>query len=473
MTSTSTEIPTPLNRFTVRFWLNGLRVRLISLESSRTFIPICLVLALALRVGWLLFVSPAPVSDFRWYFERGRDMAAGYGYSMQTGDFWPDNVAPPFLSAEPGRQLTAYWPVGYPAFLAGLFFVFGPSIWVGQIANLVLSGLILILAYQIAKRLFQSELSGRLTLLLLAFYPDHIFYTSLIATEILFLFLLLLTGLFLLLAQNNLRWAVAAGVVCGLACLVKPQTILVPGLVIASQFARELGWPALRHYLKIGLISYLLLGLTLVPWTWRNYTLFNDVVFISTNGGYNLLVGNNPHADGAYGHHKPITAMLSDVSDEQTRDAKATALAISYIREHPWQTIKLWPQKVWHLYKRESIGLYWNQQGLSAEMNQRFATLFAILMTFAQIYYGVLAILFAGSLFTLKRVYSRIGLYPFLPISFIIYFTGITILTFGIGRFHFPIIPWVIMVIGAGITTIFGLMPVTRTRATSHPGKED
>ncbi|MCB0155795.1 MAG: glycosyltransferase family 39 protein [Anaerolineae bacterium] len=472
MTSTPTEITSPSNRLLARFW-NGLQTWLVDLEGSHNFITVCLVLSLALRLGWLLVVSPAPVSDFRWYFERGRDMAAGYGYSMRTDDFWPDNVPPPFLSTEPSRQFTAYWPVGYPAFLAGLFFVFGPSTLIAQLANLVLSGFILILAYQIAKRLFQSELSGRLTLLLLAFYPDHIFYTSLIATEILFLFLLLLTVLLLLMAQNKLRWAIAAGVVCGLACLVKPQTILVPGLVLALQFMRVWSWPALKHYAKLGVLSYLMLGLTLVPWTWRNYLLFDDFVFISTNGGYNLLVGNNPQANGTYSHDKPIAAMLSDVFDEQARDAKATALAISYIRENPLQTLKLWPYKVWHLYKRESIGLYWNQQGLSVDTNQRFAPIFTVLMTFAQIYYGMLAILFMGSLFTLKRAYSKIGLYPFLPISLIIYFTSITMLTFGIGRFHFPIIPWVIMVIGAGITTIVGSMPATRTRVLSLPVKED
>ena len=63
--------------------------------------------------------------------------------------------------------------------------------------------------------------------------------------------------------------------------------------------------------LRQALIVYLALGLTLIPWLIRNYQLF-DAFIISNNGGYNLLVGNNPRATGAYIFNKEIVAMLSD-----------------------------------------------------------------------------------------------------------------------------------------------------------------
>lgn len=455
MTPTSTETPTNLSHLAIHVLINRIRATLTAIEHSRLFVPTCLALAVIIRVGWLYLVNPVPVSDFRWYYDRGQDIAAGHGYSMQADDFWPDNVPPAALAVDNQRRLTAYWPVGYPAFLGGVFFVFGPSLVIAQLANVVLYIGALILAYQIARRAFHSELSGRLTLLILAFYPDHIFYTTLLATEILFLFLLFLNVFLLINATSRLRWLIAAGIVGGLACLVKPQALLVPAVIITAQFVADRRWSTL---LKSGLIVYLLLGLTLLPWTWRNLTVFGDFVFISTNGGYNLLVGNNPYANGTYGRDKRLAAMLSDVAGELARNVKARDLAINYIREQPLQTVKLWPKKIWYLYKRESIGLYWNQQGLSQQTNQDLAVIFKILMGIARLYYGLIGFLFLAALFALRRAYSKIRLVPFLGIGLILYFTGIAILTFGSGRFHFPIIPWMIIYIGAGITAWFGLL---------------
>jgi hypothetical protein len=173
-------------------------------------------------------------------------------------------------------------------------------------------------------------------------------------------------------------------------------------------------------------------------------------------------VGNNPYANGTYGQYNRIGEMLSDLADEQARDAKARDLAMAHIREHPFHTVKLWPKKLWYLYSRESIGLYWNQQGLPSQVNQELATVFTLLMAVAQLYYGLIWLFFLGALLILLRIY-KIRLFPFLGLGVIVYFTGVVILTFGIGRFHFPIIPWMIMYIGAGIAALMGLMPLNMT----------
>ena len=210
-------------------------------ESSTGFIPICLILAVILRVGWIITMDVQPVSDFRWYYERGLDFATGQGYSIAPSDFWPENVPsatlPPIGEQSDGYQYTAYWPVGYPAFLGLLFTIFGSSLWVAKIANIVLYLGILIFSYYLAKRLFLSELTGRVTLLILTFYPDHIAYTSLLATEILFLFLFLLACTLLIIPKYQMRLAVISGVVFGGACLVKPQAIFC-----RQYFLAHLSW---------------------------------------------------------------------------------------------------------------------------------------------------------------------------------------------------------------------------------------
>jgi hypothetical protein len=207
-------------------------------------------------------------------------------------------------------------------------------------------------------------------------------------------------------------------------------------------------------------VLYLTTGLIILPWTLRNFRVFNDFVFISTNSGYNLLMGNNPYASGTYGAFDHLTEMLGDVTDEPARDVKARQLALAYLVDHPWQTVKRWPKKLWFLYRQESVGLYWNQQGVAAKPNK---VPFNLLMRVAQGYYALILALFGGTLLFLLRVYlktwpTQMYPFPFLIIGIILYFTTLSLLTFADGRFHFPIIPWMIMLIGAGLTTLFGLI---------------
>jgi 4-amino-4-deoxy-L-arabinose transferase-like glycosyltransferase len=95
------------------------------------------------------------VSDFVWYYERAVDVANGRGYAV-------DGIP------------TAYWPVGYPGFLSLIFRTFGPSVFIAKLANVLLYSGIVILSYQISRRIFHSETAARITVLLLSFSPNHI-----------------------------------------------------------------------------------------------------------------------------------------------------------------------------------------------------------------------------------------------------------------------------------------------------------
>ena len=75
----------------------------------------------------MLFVRPLEQSsDFLWYYQRAVEIASGSGY------------------AERG-VLTAFWPVGWPGFLAALFAITGPSVLAGQLSNLVFAAVVFVL----------------------------------------------------------------------------------------------------------------------------------------------------------------------------------------------------------------------------------------------------------------------------------------------------------------------------------------
>ena len=383
---------------------------------SPRFVPLCLVAALAVRLCWVLFVEARPIDDFGWYYDRAVDLAAGRGLTVQGVP-------------------TAYWPVGYPLLLAGLFVLTGPSLLAAKLLNVALGVGIVWLSYRIARRLFSSQAAGRMALLLLAFYPNHIAYTSLTASETPFLFLMLLGCLILLRKKHRLRDDGLAGIVFGLGCLTKPTMLFVPAVFFGLSLLSRFRWPTVAR----GLVVYGALGLVILPWCVRNYEVFGRPVFIVTSGGINLLIGNNPLANGGYGRVDPVSeALVVAEKDEGAREIVARTIARRYIQEHPGRTIGLVPSRLWHLYAKDVEGIYWNELAGGAEEGPVAGRPFFVLKILAELYYLVILAMFAAWLLRAPFPWpaqSALGL------GLIVYFTLVMMPLFGSSRFHFVLVP--------------------------------
>jgi len=66
----------------------------------------------------------------------------------------------------------------------------------------------------------------------------------------------------------------------------------------------------------------------------RNYYHFGRFIPISTNGGINLYIGNNPYATGEYRWDSVVTNPLERLP-EYERDKEASRLAKKYMKNHP------------------------------------------------------------------------------------------------------------------------------------------
>jgi hypothetical protein len=380
------------------------------------------------RLLWVVLVSSSPASDFAWYYQRGLEIAEGQGYTV-------DGVP------------TAYWPIGYPAFLGSIFWSLGPNLVYAQLANVLLYVGILHLSYRIARELFSSESTGRMTILLLAFYPNHIAYSSLVSTETLYLFLLLLgTAALVLRTRNDIWKGISTGLIFGAACLVKPQTIFIPLLLILVLHLRR---GNARRLVKMVLAVYLTLGAVIMPWTVRNYSMFGDLIYISNNGGVTLFIGNNPHASGTYmpfeGKLESLLA-LDPGDDEHDVDVKARKYAVDYMLEHPARTLSLCAIKLYYVYREDVEGVKWNEPATiwndGQEGGQRAISWF--LIGVAQNYY---LCAMAAFVLYLMLLFSEAGpgKVPTLGLWLIAYFSLIYSVTIGISRFHFPLMPWILM----------------------------
>ena len=405
---------------------------LAKLVRHKHFIIVCLTASVIVRLLWIALIYSFPVSDFAWYYQRSWDMAMGKGYSV-------DGIP------------TAYWPVGYPAFLASIFWVLGLNLAYAKLANILLYIGILYLSYAIAKKLFSSEFTGRMTLLLLAFYPNHIAYSSLVSTETLYLFLLLLGVAALILQPREGNWkGVSTGAVFGLACLVKPQTIFIPLLLILVYYLRK---GDSRRLLTMVLTTYLVLGTVILPWTVRNYYVFDALVYVSNNGGVTLFIGNNPYANGTYmdfGEKLKSLLALSPEDDEHEVDVKARNYAMNYMLEHPVRTLRFCAVKLYYVYREDVEGMHWNDGAMIWDKSREPAhkALFWFLIGLAQNYYMCIMAAFLISLFILFTRGGS-GPVPTLGLWIIAYFSAIYMVTIGISRFHFPLIPWILMYVAS------------------------
>jgi hypothetical protein len=437
-------------------YITYFRVVFQGIIQHKYFLPGCFMAAFVIRLAWITLVNVPPVSDFRWYYHRGIDLAGGQGYTVEPNSYWPENLIPPTLAPvdeAPGqRRATAYWPVGYPAFLGLLFRIFGASLGMAKVANVFLYMGILFFVYHIAKTLFASKLTAKITLLILTFYPDHIVYTSLLASEILFLFLLLLAIMLLLIPKYKWGLAGLSGVIFGLACLVRPQALFVPTIFFAILLAQHFKQKPFSQYLALMSLVHLFLGLTILPWSIRNYIAFNDFIFISNNSGFNLLIGNNPAATGRYDVTHELTATLKGIYGEHERDQKAFELALDYMVEHPLDTIRLWPKKLWYLYAKDIRGIFWNQIGFGPSLSRLGKAGFYLLKIIAQLYYTFVGGLFLFALFTLYKRKNKMQPIATVGLWLVLYFTAISLITFGDSRFHFPMMPWLVMYSSAALS---------------------
>jgi 4-amino-4-deoxy-L-arabinose transferase-like glycosyltransferase len=409
-------------------------------SALRRLAPL-LALAVLLRAAWIawaLSAGIAPASDAGWYYERAIGIASGGGYAI-------------------GGVPTAYWPVGYPAFLGGLFLLTGPSQLAAMIANILLQCGTMALTYAVARSLFDSERVAWTSALILAISPNQIAYSSLLMSEPLALMLMMGGTALLLRARGRLRPIVAAGIVLGLGTLVKPQMIAIPALWCLA------GWIGSRRKmpttgaLRETALCYLLLLAVAIPWAIRNHRVFGEGFVLSTNDGMNLFIGNNPAANGTYMVNDSLERSIYGATDpgslnEYERTRAARRYALDYIASHPVATIALMPAKLWYLYRADAEGFSWNMRSLPDDTGPAI-TLLGRMKIVAQGFYLLLAIPFLGWLATEGRWSRNRATSPYRAMGLwtIAYFTLIPLVYFGDGRFHAPAIPWIAIYAGAFI----------------------
>lgn len=311
-------------------------------EGRRTTFILFFV-ALIFRLIFVLWLHPEPAWDGVLYERAAVAIARGMGYVTYMYEHRSSDTVP-----------TAYYPVGYPAFLALCYRLFGESRTVLHASGTLVSALTVALTHRLCWRVATPRASA-ITGLFVALMPGPALFAASSMTEPLWGFLLAFL-LWLLTKEPRNRalgtWAVA-GFTLSLATYVRPQALLlVPILPIITLYPKS----SIRPVLLATLVFAVATLAPILPWTARNCRAIDGCALVSTNGGSNLAIGAVPRANGRY------LQLTGDdgcrgVVGETARDRCWRAVAKASIANNPLRWVKLAAVKLDHTLSYEAFPL--------------------------------------------------------------------------------------------------------------------
>ncbi|MES2501962.1 MAG: glycosyltransferase family 39 protein [Pseudomonadota bacterium] len=369
-----------------------------------------LIVAIVLRVIWAYLVPVEPVSDSFLYDAFAQSIENCNGYAFPNGD------------------ATVYWPVGASAVYAAIYKIFGISYLPIVMFNIVIGVAIVWLTYSIARRYVQENVA-LIAAFLVTIWPILIEFTTILASELIFIFLILLAIYVWGCKQISpiLRAVIWGALICA-ATYVRPTALPIIVLLPILEWIANKDWRASIQSLFVAAITAALL---FSPWVYRNQQVFGEFVLVSANGGANLWMGNNPNSNGGY-------TDLTDLpfKNEVTRDNYFKKEAINFIVHNPLSYAKLALKRAVITYKAETIGIVWN-----GHLEKRFSKKTLMGMKLISSIFWWFVLVFA-SMGVYKLLKDR-QLKPF-NVLFVLaaFFFVFPILTVGQDRYHLPMNPF-------------------------------
>jgi 4-amino-4-deoxy-L-arabinose transferase-like glycosyltransferase len=353
-----------------------------------------------------------------------------------------------------GMQPTASRPPGYIWFLA-LPQIFGASNTALRIFNastLIFSQLFVFL---LARRMSSNAIAA-ITILLSLVYPV-LFYTATVLFPQSLGAALLLCGLLLLLDKKPLTIpkAICAGMVWAALILTIP-TFLILTIVLSL-------WLFWRRYdfRRMALPFSITIVVLLTGWSVRNYIAFHTPVFIATNGGVNLLLGNSENVTANTGSSADISryTVVGHQLSEPARNKYYTDSAKKWMRENPVQAARLYTAKVVHYFWFADRTEADDRSTALSDEHQSWRGVIMMLT------YGPLLVLFVA------RIVSSIsvpmsqeegcltGLYLLNALFSAIFFTRV--------RFRLPM-DWLLLVVDAGMIHLIAIRYRSESRIATY-----
>jgi 4-amino-4-deoxy-L-arabinose transferase-like glycosyltransferase len=316
--------------------------------NDALFGALLFVVALVPRVYVAVFWSGEPVWDGHYYDFGARRLAAGAGYSDELT-----------LAGRLVWHPWCHYPVGYSAFLALFYRLFGDGHAVAAVANALAGAALAVVTWALARYALSAN-RARVAGWIVALHPGLILYAALVMSEPLAALLTLL-AFWAAVASPPRRGLVLGALLLGVAALVRPQALLcAPFLALVVGDLRRAGATVHpRHWRERLVAAGVACAIALVPvlpWTVRNCRVMDGCAVVSTNAGWNLAIGAFPRATGRFETLRSSDG-CSDVTGQVQQDRCWFDYGLAQIRAHPWHWLALVPAKLGFTLDHESFAV--------------------------------------------------------------------------------------------------------------------
>ncbi|MFO0675003.1 MAG: glycosyltransferase family 39 protein [Polyangiaceae bacterium] len=302
------------------------------------------LVALAPRVFVALRFAGEPIWDGHYYDFGARRIADGLGYSddLRVGDTL---VWHPWC----------HYPVGYSAFVAFFYGIFGQGPRVAPLVNAAVGAALAVVTWLLARTAFsprRAAIAGGLV----AFHPGLVLYGGLVMTEPLAALATLLAFWIAVRDPAPRRGFALGAIALGLSALIRPQALLcAPFLALVVVRRDDLRAPSyVRKFATWAAVACALALVPVLPWTARNCRVMDACALVSTNGGWNLAIGAFPRATGRF---EQLTAKdgCDDVTGQVQQDRCWFGVGVKAIATDPRRWLALVPKKLGYTFDHESF----------------------------------------------------------------------------------------------------------------------
>ena len=403
-------------------------------------IPLILLLAFALVVkfGYLFFALPDPSSPAQLSID------AMYHYK------WASLIASGDLLTN-----TPYFRAPlYPFLLALLLKVSGNSILFVRIIQMLAGCLSLVLAYRIADHV-AGKTAAIIAFLLLILYPIMTYFDGELFLDSLFTLFALATLYHLMVKNDDKEHPLKVGLLFSLAALTRP-TILIFLPVIIFYYVRRWKTPAQRRPgVKTALIFMTTVIVLIAPVTVINFLSSGQFILISYQDGINFFIGNNPDADGLTSN-LPQIGRDWDLNDADYLASQETGHRILYSEQSRfwygkgWDFIRTQPGRFAELFVRK---LYFLFSGHEVSNNRPLDEVVFEnrLLSLLPVRFSHIVALAVLPLFLVRRNRHYLMLFYSLVLAY-----GLAIALFFVSsRFRLPIVPFVAVLAGWGLVSLW------------------
>lgn len=316
-------------------------------------------------------------------------------------------------------------------------FITGQNNFLMLVINILIDTATLYYLYKIALLIGVTKPAVKVFLISSVLYLNHIAYTGLFCSEIPFTFLFVLYIYRLLTPGKTSRSidAVYSGMILGAGILIKPIVLFLPLLFL---FAKKIN-------MRQAVVQYAVIVLCILPLAVRNYLVMGEPILISLNTPVNLFIGNNPYANGTYRFDEPVQQLLGVHTSETEESRRAQELATNFITHHPMQALSLIPAKVYYQYISDVDGISSTVYGMDA--THKLLPVVYMLRILAQLFYVCVMAAFVYSVVLYINSSSVVALLREPLILVILYYFVMYLPFFGAPRFHYVVMPFILLFI--------------------------